>query len=548
MLTKLTVQNFKLFKNVEIELGQHVVFVGPNNSGKTSALQALALWQLGLQRLSEVPSSDSADAPYLNRYDLVNVPVPDATFLWHNVAKTLDKAESIAIRVEGIANNRSWSFGIRFLFHNPESIYCASDTNVVLSTGLYNTNIIFANPMSGLAAVEPRLEPGRINVLIGEGRTAEVLRNLCLQLVEANGKLGAWDKLVGHIRFLFHVELLPPVYLPGRGEIRMSYRDAQGLTFDLSASGRGMLQLMLLLAYLYANPGAVLLLDEPDAHLEIIRQREVYHLLAEVAHEQGAQIIAATHSEAVLEEAAKQDMAIAFVGQPHRIDTRNRSQVVKALREIRSTDYYLAERTGWVLYLEGSTDLAILRTVAERLNHPAAIMLRDAFIHYLETNKPAKASDHFKGLQEALPHLVGLAIFDRVPASQLRPPGGLTQVAWERREIENYLLSPAGLLAYAQAENADREAIMQAVIDDLVPPIALRDPHDRWWSETKASDEFLNRAFELYYERLALPNLMRKSNFHVLARYLPASAINPELIVKLDAIVATAKQARPRTD
>ena len=43
MLTKLRIRNFKRFNEVEIELGSPVVFVGPNNSGKTSALQALAL-------------------------------------------------------------------------------------------------------------------------------------------------------------------------------------------------------------------------------------------------------------------------------------------------------------------------------------------------------------------------------------------------------------------------------------------------------------------------------------------------------------------------
>jgi predicted ATP-dependent endonuclease of OLD family len=47
MLTKLTIRNFKLFGEVEIELSDRVVFVGPNNSGKRSALQALALWSIG---------------------------------------------------------------------------------------------------------------------------------------------------------------------------------------------------------------------------------------------------------------------------------------------------------------------------------------------------------------------------------------------------------------------------------------------------------------------------------------------------------------------
>ena len=44
MLTKLTVRNFKRFGEVEVELGNPVVFVGPNNSGKTSAMQA---WPCG---------------------------------------------------------------------------------------------------------------------------------------------------------------------------------------------------------------------------------------------------------------------------------------------------------------------------------------------------------------------------------------------------------------------------------------------------------------------------------------------------------------------
>ena len=51
MLTKLTICNFKRFGKVEIELGSPVVFIGPNNSGKTSAMQALALWDIGLKRL-----------------------------------------------------------------------------------------------------------------------------------------------------------------------------------------------------------------------------------------------------------------------------------------------------------------------------------------------------------------------------------------------------------------------------------------------------------------------------------------------------------------
>ena len=59
MLTKLIVRNFKRFGFVEIELGNPVVFIGPNDSGKTTALQALALWNIGLGRWQEKRSGSA---------------------------------------------------------------------------------------------------------------------------------------------------------------------------------------------------------------------------------------------------------------------------------------------------------------------------------------------------------------------------------------------------------------------------------------------------------------------------------------------------------
>ena len=46
---------------------------------------------------------------------------------------------------------------------------------------------------------------------------------------------------------------------------------------------------------------------------------------------------------------------------------------MKALREIGFEQYYQAEQTGWGLYLEGSTDLAMLQAFARRLGHEEAV-------------------------------------------------------------------------------------------------------------------------------------------------------------------------------
>src|SRR3972149_11860788 len=99
---------------------------------------------------------------------------------------------------------------------------------------------------------------------------------------------------------------------------------------DLSSAGRGLQQTLLLLSYMYANPESVVLLDEPDAHLEILRQRQIYQILTDVAQKHGNQIIAASHSEIILNEAADRDNVIAFVGKPHPISDRGH-QVLKSL-------------------------------------------------------------------------------------------------------------------------------------------------------------------------------------------------------------------------
>jgi len=275
-----------------------------------------------------------------------------------------------------------------------------------------DVRIAYLPPMSGLAATEDRLDPGAINVRLGEGRTAEVLRNLCYQVLSGENGEERWHRIVERMRRLFGCTLEDPQYIAERGAITMAYRDQNGTLLDLAASGRGQQQTLLLLAHMSANPGSVLLLDEPDAHLEILRQRQIYQVLSEIADETNSQIIAASHSEVILNEAADRDILIAFVGKPHRIDDRG-TQVAKALKEIGFEHYLQAEERGWVLYLEGSTDLAILLAFAKKLDHPAKEILESPYVHYV-ANQPRKAQEHFYGVREAQPDLIGIAIYDRL--------------------------------------------------------------------------------------------------------------------------------------
>ena len=579
MLTNLHIKNFKKFDDVSFELGDRVVFIGPNNSGKTTALQALALWDIGLRRWNDKRGakapSEKRIGVAINRNDLISIPVPTANLLWRdlhvrNVGRTngdpkTQKTQNIRIdiTVEGVTDGQVWTCGLEFDYANEESFYCRplrlteedKPDRMSIPKSASALRMAFLPPMSGLAAIEPKWEPGRINVLLGEGQTAQVLRNLCYQLFLQQQSNDCWMELQRNIRSLFGVELLAPQYLSERGEITMAYRErtSNDVQLDLSSAGRGLQQTLLLLAYLYANPRTVLLLDEPDAHLEVLRQRQIYQLITDIAARQGSQIIAASHSEVVLNEAADRDLVIAFVGQPHRIDDRG-SQVLKSLKEIGFDDYYKAEQMGWVLYLEGSTDLAILQALAKLLGHPAAELLERPFFHYV-ANQPQKAREHFYGLREACPDLTGIAIFDRLD-KELQASAALRETMWRKRELENYLCQERVLLAYARhqlpddlfgrAEADQREQLMRETIQEVAQALQTLRRLDPWSPELKATDEFLDPLFARYFEKLRLPNLLRKTDYHTLTQFLTPELIEREVVEKLDLVVETAQCAKPR--
>jgi hypothetical protein len=569
MLSKLIVRNFKLFKEVEVELGERVVFIGQNNSGKTSALQAIALWDVGVKRWLEKRGSDSIPEERpgvtINRQDLISIPVPSAKLLWRDLSVRKSQRKEgkphtqnvrIEIGVEGVSENRQWECRLEFDYANEESIYCRpalgpDKKRLQVPEHLENLQVAYLPPMSGLAAREDRLEIGSIRVRLGEGRTAEVLRNLCWQVRQSENGGQKWDQICKAMKDLFGSQLNPPKYISERGEITMDYRTRSGTVLDISATGRGEQQTLLLLAYMAIHPGAVLLLDEPDAHLEILRQRQIYEVLSRQAEQTHSQLIAASHSEVLLNEAAQKDMVIAFVGKPHRIDDRG-SQVLKALRDIGFDQYYQAETTGWVLYLEGATDLAILQALARRLDHPAQAVLERPFVHYV-ANQPTKAQEHFHALRESKPDLVGIAIYDRLDR-ELPPDPHLKQIMWSQRELENYLAQRETLLAYAKGKGSQQgkelwthhwQEAMTKAIQEVEQALTILGKSS---SDIKASEEFLEPVFRKFYESIGLPNEMSKKNYHILADYVPIEAIVPEIRQVLDAIVETAQKAKPEAN
>ncbi|HVR51433.1 MAG TPA: AAA family ATPase [Pseudorhodoferax sp.] len=592
LLHYIEIQNFKRFgERRRIELDHPAVLIGPNNCGKTSAIQALALWSQAVQTWYDARKTSSAKertATSMNRLNIVAVPVQRTRFFWHNThVRTGNKDIPLVITVGVVFQGQVRALPMRFRNQGDELIYCTPDTpevmtDLALIAHAASLNVELLYPMSGLDTEEPILQPGRVDVLLGQGRTADVLRNLCLAVAKSSQE--DWTRIVALMRRLFSVELEAPQET-ARGSIAMQYRQPGAKeALDVSSAGRGFLQMLLVFAYLYSHKGSVLLVDEPDAHLEILRQKQVYVLLRDIASENGSQVVMVTHSEVILDEALDTNLTLLLDGQAD--DLASKADIRNSLKHFGADHYVKARSRGYVLYVEGATDIDMLRALAERIGHPIAANWDERVnAFYVQNNYPAQDADaelerveggfgvtprqHFNGLRNLLPQLKGLAILDNDGRDRAGSrEGALTISYWRRYEPENYFVTPSLLRSYAARHYADMELFggHQQEIDEVLDALVLEQVFDGdagdfstwrqsppdaaqlvWASKTERrklsafAEEFFRRLAQL----LGHPMLLKKGELHRLVADAPVASIAAEVGEKLDLLAALFARAVP---
>lgn len=484
LLNYIEIENFKRFGDKQrIELAHPAVLIGPNNCGKTSAIQALALWSQAVRTWYDVRKTSSAKertATSLNRLNIVAVPVTRTRFFWHNTqvrkaSKDIHMTLTVGVQYKGQVRPLS----MRFSSKGDELVYCRPDKSVIGDLDLIgyaaSLKVELLYPMSGLDTEEPILQPGRVDVLLGQGRTADVLRNLCLAVVKSSAD--DWKRVIELMQRLFNISLGEPEET-SRGTITLNYRQP-GVKelLDISSAGRGMLQMLLVFSYLYSHKRSVLLVDEPDAHLEILRQKQVYVLLRDIASENGSQVVMVTHSEVILDEALDTNLTLLLDGRSDNL--AKKQEIRNSLKHFGADHYVKARERGYVLYVEGGTDVDILRGLAKRLSHPVAEIWDERInSFYVQNNYPSQdlnaelerveggfgltPRDHFNGLRNLLPTLQGLAILDNDGQDRRdRDEGALKIRYWRRYEAENYFITPDLLRRYAYQQYPESDLFEQ---------------------------------------------------------------------------------------
>jgi predicted ATPase len=564
MITKVTTQSFKRFSKETFPLEPLTLLAGPNNSGKSTLLQAVMVWNLAMQRWSEKKGPDSGSkasersgAP-ITRQEFSALPLPSMDQLWTDTHTSLRKDEvegktagaprPMVITLEGIdSEGAEWKLGFEFRYSGPEQIHVKPVPAHMghLEKARKEVSAIYVPPFSGIGVNETRYDRPYQDMLVGQGKGGDILRNLLWEVSEQDGGKN-WAELERIIEDVFHYRLLKPIY-GGAPFITCQYlkdipkgRGLGGLPpLDVSTTGSGFHQVLLILAFMFARPSSLILLDEPDAHLHVLLQKQLYDILRSLCHRRKGQLVIATHSEVLIDTTSPRQI-LSFYREPHAlVSESDREQVREALKRVTSLELLLAENSAGILYLEGNTDFDLLKAWAEVLGHP----LKDWFAslpfwHNNLGRNPKEARAHYFSLKAVRPELGAVLLLDgdnRNLADREIGADGLSILRWERYEAESYLLHPESLQRFIAAEKGELFAnAALTYLREQMPPAFFKEPlqASAFLRSEPASKTLLPQLLEKADMSIA------KSDYFLIAQQTKLAEIPPEVSEKLDAIRA----------
>lgn len=468
MITKLTLRNFKSVGEQIYEFTGFDLLVGRNNSGKSTILQAMAIWQFCVDEFHRSRRTGRTGIQVVLP-NFTALPVPEFILLWKDrtdraypkdAASGQKKQEFILIEILlewQDSSGKPDSFGVQLRYHSPQTIYaipaggwarfraCEDSENL--------PRIAYVPPFSGLEPSEKWLDISPMRQQVGKGQPGSVLRNLLLRVSTSSPRDSAtgsakvtassdWEEVAAIVRRWFNVKISQPRYESTKDVFITVEYAQEGRDYDIISGGSGFHQTLTLLAFLFGYRPTTILLDEPDAHLHVNLQREILDYFKRKAQELGTQFLIATHAE----EFARGVDASQIMSLLNRVPKRVGSTpaVLRAMADVSNEEVTRLTGSPYILYVEGETDERILRAWAGACGAQDTMdkVCFKAMGGGSKANMKERADQHFVALQEIIPAVARLMLFDFDDAENAFHPkvGNPALFEWKRRNIENYLL------------------------------------------------------------------------------------------------------------
>jgi predicted ATPase len=457
MIHKLILKNFKRFEEETFLFNNFDLIVGINNSGKSTALQALAIWQFCVEQFKNNKRKSGTNGIQIVLPNFTALPVPEFILLWNNKTERKYEGKSnlslIYIEIDVYWKNsigKEKNFCVQLRYQSPQALFARplkgwSEFNAINETEEM-PYIVYVPPFSGLEPHEKWLAEGNVRQNIGKAQPGSVLRNLLHRVIDREDVSikdnQDWQEIKTRINEWFGIELQTPEYDPiSDTEIVVEYK-ANKKTFDIISGGSGFHQILTLLAFMYGyKQTTTILFDEPDAHLHVNLQRQILNYLKKNAE---TQILIATHSEEFIKNVEFNSILSILSGKPKRVKSTN--SIITAMSAVENIDIVRTQASPYILDLEGEDDERILSAWANTLNkNDIYLKFYPYFLRGSTKKEMSKIADeHYNALKQIVPNLNRAILLDydneEVAINPLSDQPFFNE--WKRKNIDNYLLVP----------------------------------------------------------------------------------------------------------
>jgi energy-coupling factor transporter ATP-binding protein EcfA2 len=454
MITKIVIKNFKGIQEQSYSFTNFDLLVGPNNSGKSTILQALAIWQFCIDEFRRAKRRGKSGIQIVLP-NFTALPVPEFNLLWtekgerkYPVVEGKKKQEYILIEIDVTwrgTNGNDKTFGVRLRYLSPQTVYAIPSEGWDIFRQYEKDRslpkIAYVPPFSGLEPIEEWKDTSILRKQVGKGQPGSILRNLLLLVVRNYEK--DWDEINSIVQSWFGIKIEKPRYEQGVDtQITCEYIDKKH--YDIIAQGSGFHQTLTLLSFLYGYKPTTILLDEPDAHLHVNLQREILDYFRKKSAERDIQFLIATHAEELIKGVDANRVVSLLQHKP--IRESSTPDIIGAMANVTNLEVNQLRSSPYLIYVEGDTDERILRTWGGSLGVETDVgklcfrAMRDGSKKEMKKD----ANKHFRSIQQIIPEAKRLMIFDYDTEETAFHPEETNEVLfeWRRKNIENYLLVP----------------------------------------------------------------------------------------------------------
>ncbi len=507
-IKKITLKNFKKFENLTLALQPLDCVVGGNNSGKSTLLQSLALFDFCLHqcltKLNGNPLSLKERAVF--EADFWALPVIRRTDLWFEQIVQVKK-KRILIEIEALFDNEKVVKTTIDFHFNQFLLSTQTDLDENWLIQLKDFKIYYLPAFSNFQIKEEKRTQLSIHNELGRGNVTAVMRNLLLTLKEQKREKMLEDLLK---RCFPAIESFKIEFDEGSMQyILVSYKEVNSRKeFDIFSAGSGFQQFIYLFGFILLEQPDIILLDEPDNYLHGHLQKALYNELARLV-EEGKQILFATHSRDLIGCVEPENMIYLDAGKAERLRLDYQIfNTLDALGSMENMQLIVLQQFRRVLMMEDKDDWEYLQVFGRLLvgERKMQEIIKRLSVAYTYGNPCYKDMATFRKSLNALFTQKGATVKMFVIADRDYFPYPNDLIAqlkqkdlniewhvWEQNEIENYLLNESILIRCIKAKSSTSTAIDEIIFKTKLETIVQE-------QKDEIEGRFL-KGFEVYGRR-----------------------------------------------